>query len=192
MTTFTNIKFLEVITNSILTWDDQTKTISIQLSTNIGFLAKIRHNIPSITLIQLYQTLVQPYLVYCNIIWAAGSNLSLTRLFIKQRKLFVSSHTWSGLSIPYKFLPSFVYQLYMILINFQLAVLYTNHLTVYCLSFCDIFDINYDIHDHNTRHKSDIRVIAHRIRARTMCIKVCGAELWNSLHHSMKKSNSYR
>ena len=49
-------------------------------------------------------------------------------------------------------------------------------------SFSDIFDINYDIHDHNTRHKSDIHAIAHRIRARTMCIKVYGAKIWNSLH----------
>ena len=59
-------------------------------------------------------------------------------------------------------------------------------------SFCDIFDINYDIHDHNTRHKSDIHAIALRIRARTMCIKLYGAELWNSLHQSLKNSNSYR
>ena len=53
-------------------------------------------------------------------------------------------------------------------------------------SFCDIFDINYDVNDHNTRHKSDIHAIAHRIRARTMCIKVYGAKPWNSLNQSLK------
>ena len=45
-------------------------------------------------------------------------------------------------------------------------------------SYCDIFDINYDINDRNTRHKSDIHAIVHRIRARTMCIKVYGATLY--------------
>ena len=55
----------------------------------------------------------------------------------------------------------------------------------------DIFDINYDIHDDNTRHKSDIHVIA-RLCARTICIKVFGAKLCNSLHQSIHKSNSYR
>ena len=58
-------------------------------------------------------------------------------------------------------------------------------------SFCDIFDINYDIRDHHTRHKLDIHAIAHRIRARTMFIKVYGAKLWNSLHQSLKNLNSY-
>ena len=43
--------------------------------------------------------------------------------------------------------------------------------------FCDLFDVNYDIHDHNKRHKWDIHVIAHRICARTMCIDAYGAKL---------------
>ena len=59
-------------------------------------------------------------------------------------------------------------------------------------SFCNLFDINYDKRDHNTRHKSDIHVIAHHVRARTMCIKVYDTKLWNSLQQSIKNSNSYR
>ena len=59
-------------------------------------------------------------------------------------------------------------------------------------SFCNLFYINYDIHDHDTRHNSDIHVIVHRIRARNMYIKVYGAKLWNSLHQSIKNPNSYR
>ena len=54
------------------------------------------------------------------------------------------------------------------------------------------FDINYDIRNHNTRDKSDIHAIAHRIRASTMCIKVYDAKFWNSLYKSLKNSNSYR
>ena len=56
-------------------------------------------------------------------------------------------------------------------------------------SFCDIFDINYDKHDHNTREKSDIHAIAHRVHTRTMCIKVYDAKLWDSLHQSLKTRN---
>ena len=44
-----------------------------------------------------------------------------------------------------------------------------------------------NIHDHNTRHKSDNHAIAHRIHARTMCIKVYGAKHWNSRYQSLKK-----
>ena len=68
---------------------------------------------------------------------------------------------------------------------------YKSLASLFPTSFCNVFDINYDIHDHNTRHKSDIRVIAHCVRARTMCIKVYGAKLWNLLQQSIKNSNSY-
>ena len=83
-----NFKFLGVLINSRLTWNDDIKTISSKLSKNIGILAEICHNIPSTTLIQLCHTLVQPYLEYCNKIWAASSNSSVTMIFIKQKNHF--------------------------------------------------------------------------------------------------------
>ena len=63
---------------------------------------------------------------------------------------------------------------------------------VHCIIFATYLIFNYDIHDHNARHKSNIHDIAHRIRARTMCIKVYGAKLWNWLHQCINNSNSYR
>ena len=38
--------------------------------------------------------------------------------------------------------------------------------------FRDLFYIDYDIHDHHTRHKSGVHVIAPGIRERAMCIRV--------------------
>ena len=56
ITRVTNTTFLiRVIINSRLTPDNHIKTISSKLSKNIGILAKIRHNIPSTTLIQFGQ-----------------------------------------------------------------------------------------------------------------------------------------
>ena len=99
ITVVTNTKFLEVIINSRLTLDDHINTVSSKLSKNIGILVKINYKIPSATLIQLYHTCVQSYLEYCNIIWAADSNISLTTLFIKQEKeIRIISHS-SGMLI---------------------------------------------------------------------------------------------
>ena len=35
----------------------------------------------------LYHALIQPYLEYCNIIWAAGSNYMLDKVYRKQKKV---------------------------------------------------------------------------------------------------------
>ena len=47
------------------------------------------------------------------------------------------------------------------------------------------------VHNHNTRQKSDIYIISHRIVARRQIIKVYGTKLWNSLSPSIKNLDSF-
>ena len=102
ITRITNTKFLGVIIQSRLTCDDHINTISSKLFKNIDILVKIRYKIPSTTLTQLCHTLVQPHLEYSNIILAAGSNISLTMLFIKQKKAIhiISLSKWNAHTAP--------------------------------------------------------------------------------------------
>ena len=62
-------KFLGVIINSKLTWQNHIKLVSSKVSKRIGILSKIRYNLSSEILLMLYHTLVQPYFDYCNIIF---------------------------------------------------------------------------------------------------------------------------
>ena len=48
-----------------------------------------------------------------------------------------------------------------------------------------------EVHTHNTRQKSDIHIISHRIVARRQSIKVYGTKLWNSLSPSIKNLDSF-
>ena len=58
-------------------------------------------------------------------------------------------------------------------------------------AFHDIFTINMEVHDRNTRQKSDIHIISHRIVAKIQSIKVYGTKLWNSLSSSIKNLDSF-
>ena len=80
-------KFVGVIINSKLNWMDHLKTVTNKLSKNIDIIFKVRHNLPSSTLLMLYCTLIQPYCEYYNVVWAAGSSHSLQILFRKQKKV---------------------------------------------------------------------------------------------------------
>ena len=77
-------KFLGVIINSSLNWNDHINTICSKVSKSTGILQRTKQNLSAATL--LYQTLIQPYFDYCNIIWSVGESVHLEKLFVKQKK----------------------------------------------------------------------------------------------------------
>ena len=98
---------LGVIINDKLLWDDHKKTTRIRISKGLGILAKLRHCLPSHILLNLYYTLVHPYLDDCNIIWATGTSTSLNNLFRLQKKamLIITTSSWRARTAPYLTLP---------------------------------------------------------------------------------------
>jgi hypothetical protein len=74
-------KFLGVIINENLTWTDHIETIKKKLSKNIGIIKHIKHQLSLNVLRSLYFTLINPYLEYCNMVWANGPNTALSKLF---------------------------------------------------------------------------------------------------------------
>ena len=79
-------KFLDVVINSKLNWNDHITTLCTKISKNTDIIFKVRHNLHKNTVLLLYRSLIQPYLDYCNIIWAKGHSNKLEKLFQKQKK----------------------------------------------------------------------------------------------------------
>ena len=80
-------KFLGVVIDSGLTWTDHVSRIANKMSRNIGIINKVKNLIDEKSLIQLYNTLVLPYLMYCHLIWGKCSQTNLNRLIRLQKKL---------------------------------------------------------------------------------------------------------
>ena len=79
-------KFLDVIINENLTWEDRIALVKTKVSKNIGVIRKIRNNLPRNTLLLLYYTLIHPYLNYCNITWACHDNVHTQSLYRLQKE----------------------------------------------------------------------------------------------------------
>ena len=84
----THTKFLGVVINENLNWSNHVKYISTPIARSIGVLRKLRYILPVSTRFTLYNTLVLPYISYCNIVWA-NSYSSTNSLFLLQK-----SHTY--------------------------------------------------------------------------------------------------
>lgn len=80
-------KFLGVIINQTLTWSDHIAIIKQKVSKNVGILTRLRYNMPRNVLLSLYHTMIEPYLTYCNIVWATHDTSDLKSLFVCQKKI---------------------------------------------------------------------------------------------------------
>ena len=72
-------RFLGVVINSFLIWNDHISLVNSKFNKTIGILryAWLR---------SLYCTLVNPYYEYCNIVWAVKNTVLLQKLFISPKK----------------------------------------------------------------------------------------------------------
>ena len=64
-------KFIGVLTQSNLKWNEHISSIANEISKVIGIINKIKHTLSTDHLKLLYQSLIQPYLNYCCIVWAS-------------------------------------------------------------------------------------------------------------------------
>ena len=67
------VKYLGMLVDDKLTWEQHIDYISSTITHNIGILKHIGHFIPRESLLLLYHTLIEPYFKYCSIVWGKCS-----------------------------------------------------------------------------------------------------------------------
>jgi len=95
-------RFLGVIINKKLSWNDHICTIKGKISKGLGIITRIRHYIPNRILFNLYYTLVHHYFTYFNIIWATGNSTFLNNLFLLQKRAMriITNSEWREHTLP--------------------------------------------------------------------------------------------
>src|SRR6218665_66970 len=79
-------KSLGVYLDRYLTWDYHTDQIASKVYKNIGILSRISYLLPSNIRINVYYTMIHPYLAYCNLVWASNYQVRLKRLIVLQNR----------------------------------------------------------------------------------------------------------
>ena len=78
-------KFLGVVIDENLSWKDHINYIKGKIAKSVGILKRLKYRLPENTLNTLYNTLILPYLNYCNIIWANNKPTRLQPLLMLQK-----------------------------------------------------------------------------------------------------------
>ena len=79
------VKYLGVLIDYKLSWKNHIGSVALKISKTIGLLSKLRHFVPTHTLINIYNSLIAPYLRYGLVAWGQTSKNELHKLLILQK-----------------------------------------------------------------------------------------------------------
>ena len=79
------VKYLGVLIDYKLSWNNHTDTILLKISRTVGVLSKLWHFGPFSTLISIYHSLIAPYLRYALIALGQASKSQLNKLLVLQK-----------------------------------------------------------------------------------------------------------
>jgi hypothetical protein len=188
-----NIKFLGLYIDESLTWINHITHISSKISKNIGIIKRLSKIVPHHVLLTLYNTLITPYLNYCNIIWASNYPGRLKQLEVLQKRIvriICNTDRLASTSSLFKQLNLLKFQDINIL---QIAqFMYKFHHCLLPKVFHDYFVLNSNVHEHYTRSsaKNKYHLPSIKTNIRKFSIKFSGPTIWNNISNHITSVTS--
>ena len=135
----------------------------------------------------LYNSLILPYITYCNLVWATSAKTNINPIFLLQKKALrictgsqYLAHT-NPLFYELKTLKVYdINSLQSLLFMFK----YKNNLLP--RSFRNFFVLNSAIHSYPTRNSSNFHLTNPKLLIAQKSIRHHGPDLWNSLPDTIK------
>jgi len=175
-------KFLGVLIDDQLNWKCHINYICNKLAKNIGVIRKLRYRFPMDVLLTLYNTLLLPYLTYCNIIWANNKPTRLKHLIVIQKRAvrIVTNSNYYEHSLPLFFKCN--------LLNLQdinklctATFMYRFHNNQLPKTFSLFYVLNSDVHEHFTRQSNKLHINYARTDILKHHLRIYGAKIWNAI-----------
>ena len=90
------VKYLGILIDKSLSWKHHIEHIIIKVSRTEGLIAKLRHFLPTHTLLNMYQALIAPYLTCGLTVWGQAYKSYLDTLLKLQKRalrfIYFSDH----------------------------------------------------------------------------------------------------
>ena len=180
-------KFLGVIIDKNLKWEQHAKYVKQKIAKGIGIILKARKYFNKDTLLSLYYTMILPYLSYCIHVWGSAYHVHLNDIVILQKKIVriicgvvPRSHT----EPLYKELGILnvnqIYQYSVGLFMFK----FVNKMFP-SLLFDNMFTFTTDVHNYNTRQAQLLYVPYCSTTRSQKTIRYTGTRIWNSFSNKI-------
>ena len=184
------IKYLAVIIDECLNWKQQVNHIGSKVKRGIGILSKLRHFVPTNILVNLYYTMIYPYLTYGVVAWGNTYDTTVKPIGILQKRA-IRIMTFADFRDHSN--PLFI-RLYIMkfndIVRFQTAIFMHefHHGNLPCI-FNSIFHLVNSDHNYSTRlasNKSNYSLPFARTNYGKFNIRFFGIKFWNSLNENLR------
>ena len=123
-----------------------------KISRTIGVMSRLKHIIPPTILLTLYNTMILPYISYCNIIWGNCAAYLLNRVLILQKRAIRIINNVPPLTHTDPLYKKFKILKVSDINKLQVAVfMYSYFKNILPQTFNGLFIFNCAIHSHSTR-----------------------------------------
>ena len=184
-----SIKFLGLFIDKRLSWKKHINHICSIVSRNIGVMCKLKSFFPKNILLNLYNTLVLPYVSYGILAWGNCGIGLINRIHRLQKKALrmINSTSFREHSSPlfYHCKTLKVGDIYKSQLGTLMHQLHNNNLPNFINS---MFIRNDQIHHHFTRQCSEFHRSYSRTKLSSKTVKHEGPKLWNTLDSSLKNT----
>ena len=169
------------------------QNISSAISRGIGILYKLRNILTLDVLIMLYNSLIFPYISYCNIVWGNSSDLNINAILRLQKKairICTGSHFIANTNPLFHRLRT----LKIADVNTLQTAIFMYKLTsnILPINFENMFKYNRNIHTYPTRISNDFHLTNPRLILALKSTRHHGPDVWNSLPDSIRKYSSIK
>ena len=175
--------FLGIQIDKTLDWNCHIKEVTKQIAKINGIIYKVRPYITKDTCIQLYKSLVEPHLMYCNVIWGATLECFRDELIKTQKRIIrtITNSAFLEHTSPL-FKENRLLKLDDINKLETLKIMYQHEHNILPKIFHNATARNKNYHDYNTRNKDKYRTTKHNTSiAKRSSIFSRGITLWNAL-----------
>ena len=184
-------KFLGVIIDECLSWNDHLHHVTMCVSRSIGIISKLKFSLPHKTLFLLYNTLTLPYITYCNSVWANCGSTKIESIFKLQKRairICTGSHYLAHTDpLFYKLKTLKISDLNKIQVAIVMFKFIHRQLPP---SFDNMFIFNSFVHSYPTRISGNFHLTNPKLLINHKSIRHHGPDTWNDLSDNIKSCSA--
>ena len=186
----TYVKYLGVLIDENLSWKHHINYISTKISKGIGIITRLRHLVPRTTLLNIYRSLIEPYISYGLVAWGQAANVHLNKVVILQKRVLRLMYfsDYISHSAPL-FACSGILPIKML--YFKLVASLLHDIENHCAppNISQLFTRSEQVHSYSTRFSvaGSFYVKQARTNHQLFSFSRVGAKIWNGIPPELRK-----
>lgn len=149
------VKYLGILIDSNLTGKHHISHIASKISKSVGIICRLRHLAPFSTLLNIYRSLIYPYLSYGLVAWGQAAKSDMEKILILQKRVvrLMNFANYNSHAVPY-FISANVMPINMLYVKLSSLLMHDVHNNLIPSNLSGMFTLSHQIHNHNTRSSS--------------------------------------